>query len=337
VLAGSIALVQVDIKRVIAYSTMSQIGYMFLGAGLGAYANGMFHLMTHAFFKALLFMAAGMVIHALAAEQDMRKMGGLRRLMPRTYWAFLVGALALVGIPPFAGFFSKDSILAAAMDHGAYGYVLWIAGLTGTFLTGLYTFRMLFIVFLGEPSPFVREHFHALRRDVVGVTMAAPVAVLTVLSVIGGWLQFAPLWHPVETWLRTVAEPLVSPANWQEATSSAAALVLGLLGIGVAWFFYGARRRAVPRFAFWQRTLEHKFWFDELYDFAFYRPAVATARALTAWIERPLILDTGDEIGDEARDVGGLFARLQTGLVRTYALAIASSVAVIAIVFVAVR
>ena len=119
--AGLIALVQVDIKRVIAYSTMSQIGYMFLGAGLGSYANGMFHLMTHAFFKALLFMAAGIVIHALAAEQDVRKMGGLRTLMPRTYWAFLVGSLALVGIFPFAGFFSKDSILAAAMDHGAYG------------------------------------------------------------------------------------------------------------------------------------------------------------------------------------------------------------------------
>src|SRR5207253_1984779 len=132
--AGLIALVQTDIKRVIAYSTMSQIGYMFLGAGLGAYANGMFHLMTHAFFKALLFMAAGIVIHALASEQDMRKMGGLRKLMPLTYWAFFVGALALVGLPPFAGFFSKDSILAAAMDHGAYGYVLWVAGLAGTFL-----------------------------------------------------------------------------------------------------------------------------------------------------------------------------------------------------------
>jgi NADH-quinone oxidoreductase subunit L len=337
VLAGLIALVQVDIKRVIAYSTMSQIGYMFLGVGLGAYANGMFHLLTHAFFKALLFLAAGMVIHALAAEQDMRKMGGLRSLMPRTYWAFLIGCLALVGIPPFAGFFSKDSILAAAMDHGTYGYVLWVAGLAGTFLTGLYTFRMLFIVFLGEPSAFVREHFHALRRDVVGVTMAAPVAVLAVLSVIGGWLQFAPLWHPVETWLRTVAAPLVSPASWQEATSSAAAFALGLLGIGVAWFFYGARPRAVPRFAFWQRTLEHKFWFDELYDLAFYKPAVALARALAAWVERPLILDAGTEIGDETRDVGGLFARLQTGLLRTYALAIASSVAVIAIVFVAVR
>src|SRR5213078_3306744 len=137
--AGLIALVQTDIKRVIAYSTMSQIGYMFLGAGLGSYANAMFHLMTHAFFKALLFMAAGIVIHALAAEQDVRKMGGLRRLMPRTFWAFLIGSLALVGIFPFAGFFSKDSILAAALDHGTYGYVLWAAGLAGTFLTGLYT------------------------------------------------------------------------------------------------------------------------------------------------------------------------------------------------------
>src|SRR4051794_4594201 len=150
--AGVIALVQTDIKRVIAYSTMSQIGYMFLGAGLGAYANGMFHLMTHAFFKALLFLAAGIVIHALSAEQDIRKMGGLRQLMPRVYWAFLIGALALVGIPPFAGFFSKDSIIASAMDRGAYGYVLWVAALAGAFLTGLYTFRMLFLVFWGEPS-----------------------------------------------------------------------------------------------------------------------------------------------------------------------------------------
>src|SRR5207249_5485003 len=141
-MAGLIALVQTDIKRVIAYSTMSQIGYMFLAVGIGAYANGMFHLMTHAFFKALLFMAGGIVIHALADEQDIRKMGGLRQLMPRTYLAFLIGSLALVGIFPFAGFFSKDSILAAAMDRGAYGYVLWVAGLGGTFLTGLYTFQI---------------------------------------------------------------------------------------------------------------------------------------------------------------------------------------------------
>ena len=158
VLAGLIALVQTDIKRVIAYSTMSQIGYMFLAVGLGAYADGMFHLMEHAFFKALLFMAAGLVIHALAGEQDIRKMGGLRRLMPFTFVAFLIGTLSLAGIPPFSGFFSKDSILAAALAHGWYGELLWVAGMIGTFLTGLYAARLFFIVFWGEPSAFVREH-----------------------------------------------------------------------------------------------------------------------------------------------------------------------------------
>jgi NADH-quinone oxidoreductase subunit L len=336
-LAGLIALVQVDIKRVIAYSTMSQIGYMFLGAGIGAYANGMFHLMTHAFFKALLFMAAGIVIHALAGEQDMRKMGGLRGLMPRTYLASLIGALALVGIFPFAGFFSKDSILAAAMADGAYGYILWGVGLVGTFLTGLYTFRLVFMVFWGEPSAFVREHFHALKRDLVGTTMAVTVAVLSVLSVIGGWIQFSPYWHPVETWLDTVAEPLVTPKTWQEWTSIAISLTLGLSGIFVAWLIYGARRVAVPRLAFAQRTLEHKFYFDEAYDALFYRPAVWRARALGRWIERPLVTGSVNEVAEETRDVGGFVARLQTGLLRTYALAIASSVAILAIVFVAVK
>ena len=134
--AGLVALVQTDIKRVIAYSTMSQIGYMFLGAGLGAYGNGMFHLMTHAFFKALLFLAAGLVIHHLASEQDIRRMGGLRKSMPKTYIAFLVGSLALVGIPPLSGFFSKDSILASALASGGYGQLLFAAGLVGTLLTG---------------------------------------------------------------------------------------------------------------------------------------------------------------------------------------------------------
>jgi NADH-quinone oxidoreductase subunit L len=336
-LAGLIALVQVDIKRVIAYSTMSQIGYMFLGAGIGAYANGMFHLMTHAFFKALLFMAAGIVIHALAGEQDMRKMGGLRALMPRTYLASLIGALALVGIFPFAGFFSKDPILAAAMAHGAYGYILWAAGLVGTFLTGIYTFRLIFLVFWGEPSAFVREHFHALKRDVVGTTMSVTVAVLAVLSVIGGWIQFSPYWQPVETWLDTVAEPLVTPETWQEWTSIAISLTLGLSGIFVAWLIYGARRVAVPRFPFARRTLEHKFYFDEAYDAVFYRPAVWLALALGRWIERPLVTGSVTEVADDTREVGGLVARLQTGLVRTYALAIASSVAILAIVFVAVK
>jgi NADH-quinone oxidoreductase subunit L len=336
-IAGLIALVQVDIKRVIAYSTMSQIGYMFLAVGLGAYANGMFHLMTHAFFKALLFMAAGIVIHTLTDEQDIRKMGGLRRLLPRTFIAFAIGSAALVGLPPFAGFFSKDSILADAMDRGAYGYVLWVAGLAGTFLTGLYTFRLLFLVFWGEPSPFVREHFHALKRDLTGFTMGVPVAVLAVLSVIGGWIQFAPLWHPVETWLQSVAEPVVTPTDWQEGISSALAVLLGLLGIYVAWVLYAVKTFAVPQFAFAQRVLEHKFYFDELYDALFYRPTVWVAKALYRGVEDPLIAESSTSLGQDTRNLGRVVARLQTGLVRTYVLAIASSVAVLAIVFIAVK
>ena len=337
VLAGLVALVQVDIKRVIAYSTMSQIGYMFLGAGLGAYPNAMFHLMTHAFFKALLFMAAGIVIHALAGEQDIRRMGGLRWLMPYTFWAFVVGSLSLVGIPPFSGFFSKDSILAAALDHGWYGQLLWVAGMAGAFLTGLYTFRMLFIVFWGDPSPFVREHFHALRRDLTGLTLAIPVGVLTVLAAVGGFLQFAGVWTPVTNWLEPVARPLVEASNTQEAVSSVIAVLLGTAGIGVAWLLYGARTSEVPRVPWAQRLLERKFWFDEAYDFAFYRPAVWVSKALARWIERPLVFGSVRELWQGVGLLGKDTSRLQTGLVRTYALAIAASLAVVTVVFVAVR
>src|SRR5579862_7873103 len=270
--AGLIALVQTDIKRVIAYSTMSQIGYMFLGAGVGAYANGMFHLMTHAFFKALLFMAAGLAIHALSGEQDIRKMGGLGRVMPWTRWAFLAGALALVGVPPFAGFFSKDSIIAAALHDHWYGVVLAAAALVGTFLTGLYTFRLYFLVFPGEPSPFVREHYHGKEGP---RTMLVPVAILAVLAAIGGWIQFSPFWHPLTNWLAPVAPTLAAaePTNTQEAIASVLAVLLGLAGIGVAYAIYGSRRLAVPRLPALQRALEHKLYFDEAYDELFAKPA----------------------------------------------------------------
>src|SRR4051794_19338414 len=149
--AGLVALVQTDIKRVIAYSTMSQIGYMFVGAGLGAYPNAMFHLMTHAFFKALLFLAAGIAIHALTGEQDIRRLAGIGKLMPFTKVVFLIGSLALAGIFPFAGFFSKDSILAASLDHGWYGATIFVIGVIGALLTGLYAFRLYFNVFTGDP------------------------------------------------------------------------------------------------------------------------------------------------------------------------------------------
>src|SRR5882762_6209399 len=241
VVAGLIALVQVDIKRVIAYSTMSQIGYMFVAVGVGTYANGMFHLMTHAFFKALLFMAAGIVIHALSDEQDIRNMRGIGQRMPWTKWAFLAGSLALVGIPPFSGFFSKDSIIAAALHAHWYGVIFWVVALIGTFLTGLYTFRLYFIVFRGEPIPLVREHYHAHHGKEGPRTMLVPVGILAVLAVIGGWIQFAPFWTPVTRWLEHVAPTLAvaEPTSWEEGLSSALAVALGLGGIAVAYLVYG--------------------------------------------------------------------------------------------------
>jgi NADH-quinone oxidoreductase subunit L len=294
----------------------------------------MFHLMTHAFFKALLFMAAGIVIHALAGEQDLRKMGGLRRFLPRTYWAFLVGALALAGVPPFAGFFSKDSILAAALAHGWYGQILWVVGMVGAFLTGLYTFRMLFMAFWGEPSAFAREHFHALKRDVVGISLAVPVGVLAVLAAFGGWIQFAGIWTPVSDWLEPVAPALVDASSLQEAASSVIAVVLGIAGIGAAWWIYAARRAEAPRSL---PLLERKFYFDELYDALFYRPSVLAARGLLALVERPLVFGSVRGISEAIRSLGSETRTLQTGLVRSYALAIAATVAVVTLVFVVVR
>jgi NADH-quinone oxidoreductase subunit L len=331
--AGLIALVQTDIKRVIAYSTMSQIGYMFLGVGVGAYANGMFHLMTHAFFKALLFMAAGLVIHALSGEQDMRKMSGIGRLMPWTRWAFLAGALALVGLPPFTGFFSKDAIIAAALHDHWYGVILALAALAGAFLTGLYTFRMYFIVFGPGSAPDTGHHGEGPK------TMLVPVGILAILSVIGGWIQFSPLWHPLTNWLSPVAATLgvAEPTNTQEAIASALAVLLGLAGAVVAYAVYGQGRIAVPRLPVLQRALEHKLYFDEAYDALFYRPAAAIAAALRREFEEPVVLASGPDLGEGALELGEGVRRLQTGLLRTYVFFLGTGMAVLAVVFLAVR
>jgi NADH-quinone oxidoreductase subunit L len=334
VFAGLVALVQVDIKRVIAYSTMSQIGYMFLGVGIGAYADGMFHLLTHAFFKALLFLAAGVIIHALTDEQDIRKMGGLRHLMPYTYGVFLIGALSLVGIPPFAGFFSKDPIIASALARGGgLGYVLFALAVVGTLLTGLYTFRLVFRVFHGERGPFVDETYDAHHGEGPRV-MLVPVGVLAVGSMLVGWLQVPGGWHAVSNWLDPVVPPLVDPSNTQEAIASIVSVALGALGIAVAWWIYVARRRAAPASP---EALEKKLWFDELYDAVFYKPAVATSKTLYALVEGPLVGGSMTGIAEAVRGLGSETRRLQTGFVRTYVLMLAASLAVLAIVFLAVR
>jgi NADH-quinone oxidoreductase subunit L len=333
-MAGLIALVQTDIKRVIAYSTMSQIGYMFVAAGLGTYPNAMFHLMTHAFFKALLFLAAGIVIHAVVGEQDIRKLAGIGKLLPQTKIAFLIGSLALAGIFPFAGFFSKDSILAAALDHGWYGTVIWVAGMIGAFLTGLYAFRLFFIVFTGEPTAFAREHFHAHHGQEGPLSMRWPVAVLAVLSTIGGLIQFAPLWTPLTRWLEPVAPATIEATNLQEWLSSAIGMACGLAGIAVAWAIYSAKRAHAPAPV---TVFLKKFYWDEAYDVLWYRPADLVSRGLYAAVERPLIggslsaLAGGFGLG--SRELG----RAQNGLVRTYALALAGGLAVLAVVFLAAR
>ncbi|HVM56093.1 MAG TPA: NADH-quinone oxidoreductase subunit L [Gaiellaceae bacterium] len=339
-MAGMIALVQTDIKRVIAYSTMSQIGYMFMAAGVGAFSNGMFHLMTHAFFKALLFMAAGLVIHAVADEQDIRKLRGVGALMPFTKWAFLIGAAALVGIPAFSGFFSKDPILAADLHDHWYGVVFWACGLVGTFLTGLYTFRLYFIVFPGEPSPFVREHYHSHHGREGSWTMLVPVGVLTVLAAVAGWIQFQPFWEPITHWLSPVipTEPAAEATNWDDAITSVIAPILGIAGIVVAWLIYGARQRlAVPRIAWLQRLLEHKFYFDEAYDLVFYKPAVATATLWRRDFEEPVVLTTGSDLGEGTLELGNATRRMQNGLLRTYVFFLGAGMAVLAVVFLAVR
>jgi NADH-quinone oxidoreductase subunit L len=335
-MAGLIALVQTDIKRVIAYSTMSQIGYMFLGAGIGAYANAMFLLMAHAFFKALLFLGAGIVIHALGGEQDIRKMGGLRKLMPKTWLAMLIGGLALTGMPPLSGFFAKDSILAAALAREDwFGYVLFGIGIAGAFFTGLYTFRMLFVVFGGEQSAYVREHPpHASHDRLVAWSMGLTVAVLAVLATFGGWIQVGTAWTPITDWLEPVASPLVDATGNQEIVASVCAVALGLAGIGVAWWIYSAHRAKVPRP--WA-LLEHKFYFDELYNGLFYWPAVAFSRILFWTIEGPIVNGSIVGVAGLTRRAGTLVRELQTGLVRVYAFAVAAGLAVLVLVFIAVR
>jgi NADH-quinone oxidoreductase subunit L len=336
-IAGLVALVQTDIKRVIAYSTMSQIGYMFLGAGLGAYANAMFLLMAHAFFKALLFLTAGIVIHALAGEQDMRRMGGLRRYLPNTYWAFLIGALTLAGIPPLSGFFAKDSILASALAAGTYGQILFVVGVLGTFLTGLYAFRMVFLVFGGEPSPFVQEHLHRPDRSEPWLWMGAAVAVLSVLSVVGGWVQIPGVTDGITNFLAPTVESVVEASGSQEWLASICAVTLGVAGIAVAWAMFSARTLRVPEARGVRTVLEHKFYFDELYNGLFYWPAVALSRVLDWTVEGPIVNGSIVGVAGLTRRAGGWFRELQTGLVRVYAFAVAAGLAVLVLVFITVR
>ena len=341
VVSGAIALVQWDIKRVIAYSTMSQVGYMFVGAGIGAYGSAMFHLMTHAFFKALLFLAAGIVIHHLAGEQDVRRMGGLRESLPVTRVTFLIGTLALIGIPPLSGFWSKDGIIAAALaTQGGLGWFLAISGILGALLTGAYAMRLYYLVFEGEPSELVRAHAGRHGEHAHGEgprSMTVPVAILAVLSVVGGLVVVPGVWHPFTDWLEVVAEPLIEPSVAQDYLTSVAAVAMGAVGLILARGAFQTGTDLVPETSPFHRVLAQKLYVDELYDALFSRPGQALAARLRDQVEEPVVQGSLAGVGRGAREAGGGVARVQSGLLRSYALAIAASVVVLGVVFLVVR
>ncbi len=335
-IAGLIALVQTDIKRVIAYSTMSQIGYMFCGVGIGAYSAGMFHLVTHAFFKALLFLGAGIVIHALHDEQDIRKMGGLNRYLPYTTGLMWIGALALAGLPPFSGFFSKDQILADALARGDWvGYTVWGLGLVGAFVTALYTFRLMLLVFHGPASDHARRHGEAHAGHGEGPrTMLWTVTVLAVGAVVAGFLEIPGATHSIRDFLEPTIPAGLEATNAQEFGTSALAIVAALAGLFAAHVLWGRRSDTPRRIAAATRPLEtvlqDKFGFDRLYDWAFYRPAAALARGGQRLWEDTAVLGSMNVVGSAGGWTSRLLSTAQSGLVRVYALAIAVGIAVLA-------
>ena len=320
-LAATIALVQNDIKKVLAYSTVSQLGYMFLAVGLGAFSVAIFHVFTHAFFKACLFLGAGSVIHALGGEQDMRKMGGLRSHMPATYRTYVIAALAISGAPLTAGFFSKDLILWQAFSHGALG--LWAVGLLTAGMTAFYMFRQLFMVFHGElrAGEHLRGHLHESPP-----TMTLPLVVLSLGSIFSGWLG-APeyLWGSKwDRWLAPIFGAQAHHGSLQsEILVTAATLALVGAAIYLAYLRYGRpgatiTEEAETRASAFYRLLLNKYYIDELYDGAVVRPFTA----LSAWLARvfdPLVIDgIANGIAGTARRASELWQGLQTGNVQHY-------------------
>jgi len=332
--AATIGLAQNDIKRVLAYSTISQLGYMFLACGVGVFGAGIFHLMTHAFFKALLFLGAGSVIHALSDEQDMRRMGGLAPRLPWTHFTMLVATLAIAGIPPFAGFFSKDEILA-----GAFGArpVLWALGLVGAALTAFYMFRLYFLTFRGRPrlTEHAEQHLHESPPS-----MIAPLFVLAVLSVIGGFVgpPFVKGGHPFARWLAPVfggeaGAPAREPAPSAEAILMIVSVLVAAAGILAAWHFYlrdtAAAGRLRERLAGVHRVLFHKYWVDELYDAIAVTPIYRVALWCWRFWDTRIVDGAVNGIAVVVELASGALRLFQTGFVGNYALALALGVAAV--------
>jgi NADH-quinone oxidoreductase subunit L len=329
--AATIALVQNDIKRVLAYSTISQLGYMFLGCGVAAYSAAIFHLVTHAFFKALLFLAAGSVIHAIGGEQDLRKMGGLWKKLPITFWTMTAAVLAIAGFFPFAGFFSKDAILYAAFVQGANGRALWFIGLVTAMLTSFYMFRLWYLAFMGKPRGETGEH-HATPWSMLG-----PLVILALLSIGGGWISGA--WMGVGRFGAFLA-PAVGEKTGEtinahlELMLSFAAVAVALVGWLAADLLYRQRSTRPAQlaaiFPYSYKMLDHKYYVDEIYGATVVKPLMGFSTYFLGWVvDKALLGGTAWLLGGVATFAGALLQRWQSGNIRSYAAWLAAGAAAV--------
>ena len=336
--AATIGLVQTDIKKVLAYSTVSQLGYMFLGLGVGSYAAGIFHLMTHAFFKGLLFLAAGSVIHAMGGDQEMPHMGGLHAKIPITFWTMLIATFAIAGIPGFAGFFSKDEILDAARSGPHANIWLWLLGLLGAGLTSFYMFRLIFLTFFGKP----RYDEHKVHVHESPTNMTVPLILLAILSIIGGWVAarhlvggtdyFEKFLHPVFT-AYAPASALAAESATETSESGGIMLlhaltgwpvIIALLGLLLAWWFYIKSPDTPKKLAQSLRgpytLILHKYYVDELYNAAIVQPLLWTStNVLWHVVDEGVIDGTVNGTARVARESGAQLREIQSGNARTYA------------------
>jgi NADH-quinone oxidoreductase subunit L len=333
--AATIGLVQTDIKKVLAYSTVSQLGYMFLGLGVGAYASGVFHLMTHAFFKGLLFLAAGSVIHAMGGDQEMPHMGGLRNKIPITFWCMFIATFAITGIPGFAGFFSKDEILDAARASNIW---LWLLGLIGAGLTSFYMFRLIFLTFFGEP----RYDEHKVHVHESPHSMTVPLIFLAILSTVGGWVAaphlvggtdyFDKFLHPVFSMYAPAAavgaegatEAVEAPAMMLLHALTGWPVIIALAGLLLAWWFYIKSPQTPKKVAESLRgpytLVLHKYYVDELYNAAIIRPLLwISTNVLWHLVDEGVIDGTVNGVARVARESGSELREIQSGNARSYA------------------
>jgi len=325
--AATIGLAQNDIKKVLAYSTVSQLGYMFLALGVMGYTSSFFHVLTHAFFKALLFLGAGSVIHAMSNEQDMRRMGGLRKALPITFLTMLIGCLAISGIPPFAGFFSKDEILSHVYEHSK---VMWAIGVFTSFLTAFYMFRLLFLTFFGEFRG-TEEQRHHLHESPASMTL--PLIVLAVLSAVGGFMgapmfvgkhYLADFLAPIFTYSRQILPAAFNaePEHSTELMLMGISVLVAVVGIVLAYVQYVARaqrpaeddaQRSAP-----ENLVYHKYYIDELYDNLIVKPVMALSTGLYKFVENGIIDPIANGVGRVTLAGGQLLRNVQTGSVETY-------------------